>query len=204
MDAVNGKVSGSFAEYAKHRGVSKAAVSKTRKKPWFAPAVAVRDGKEYIADFAMADRLWEHHSDPTRASSEAKDRLSRIARSAPPSDDPRPSGQGPEGEAEDDAPTLSPAMSMADAARADKYWSAMRRKQEFEVAAGLLVNAAERDADEVTRVTFAKTKLLGIPSKAKSALPHLAHGDIAVIDGLIRDALIELADEGKRARGEAA
>lgn len=204
MNTVNGVVSGSFAEYAKHRGVSKAAVSKTRKKEWFAPAVAVRDGREYIADFALADRLWEHHSDPTRASNETKERMSRIAKSAPPSDDPPPSEDAGEGEAGGEAPELSPGMSYTDAAKADKYWSAMKKKQEFELTAGILVNAEERDVDETTRIMFAKTRLLGIPSKLKATAPHLAHGDIAIVDALIREALEELAHEGNKARGEAA
>lgn len=195
MDTVNTIVSGSYTDYAKHRGVSKAAVSKMKKKPWFAPAIGRRDGKEYITDFALADRLWTHHVDPTRASNEEKERLSRIAHvTAPPAD----------GDSTDAPPVLSLEMSLADAVKADKYWSAMKKRQEFERTAGVLVNAEHRDLEEATRVTFAKTRLLGIPTKLKARLPHLAHGDIAVIDALIREALEELADESKKAHGEAA
>jgi hypothetical protein len=192
MDAVNGKVSGSFAEYAKHRGVSKAAVSKTRKKEWFAPAVAVRDGKEYIADFALADRLWEHHADPTRASAEAKERMSRIVRSSPPSDEPPAAEDAGEAGEGGEAPELSLAMSYTDAAKADKYWSAMKKKQDFELTAKLLVSAKDAGDAAVALVVLSRTKMLGIPSKLKALIPELSHGQLATIDRLIRESMQEL------------
>lgn len=201
MEQVDGPRSGSFADYAKHRGVSKNAVSKMKKKAWFAPAVGVRpNGKECIADFALADRLWNGHADQTRASIETKERLSRIASVSPPRD-PDAAALDHDGEV---APVLSPMMSLADATRSDKYWAAKLKEQEFEREAGLLVSAASRDADEATRIAHAKTRLLGIPSKLKAALPHLAHGDVAMIDALIREALEELANDGDKARVEAA
>lgn len=205
MDSGQPARSGTFAEYARHRGVSKNAVSKMRKKDWFRQVVDVRSGKEFIADFELADRLWAQHADQTRASIDMKERLSRIERASPPAAGDRDDDQAEPGAGEDAVqPDLSLTMSLADATKADKYWSAMRKKQDFEIAAATLVDAAERDSDETTRIVFCRTKLLSIPSKIKAALPHLTHGDLAAIDGLIREALEDLRQAGRAARGEAA
>lgn len=201
METVDGARLGSFADYAKHRGVSKAAVSKTVKKSWFTSAVGtLTNGKKGIVDFALADRLWTQHADQTRASIETKERLSRIAVATPPAagDTATPDP------VVDEPPGLAPEMSLADATRTDKYWSAMRKKQEFEREAGLLVSVSERDADEATRITYAKTRLLGIPSKLKATAPNIEHGIVVMVDALIREALEDLASAGDKAHVEAA
>lgn len=44
-------------------------------------------------------------------------------------------------------------------------------------------------------VVAARTRLLGVPSRAKQRLPSLSAADVAVLDELIREALDELANE---------
>jgi phage terminase Nu1 subunit (DNA packaging protein) len=44
-------------------------------------------------------------------------------------------------------------------------------------------------------VVAARTKLLGLPSRAKQRLPHLTPADLATLDRLIREALEELGGE---------
>jgi phage terminase Nu1 subunit (DNA packaging protein) len=43
-----------------------------------------------------------------------------------------------------------------------------------------------------------RTALLGIPSRARGRLPHLTALDVAVLDGLVRECLAELADTPPR------
>jgi hypothetical protein len=200
--AVDTPGSGSFADYAKHRGVSRNAVSKALKKGWLAEALGDRGGRPFVRDFAAADRSWDAHSDKTRASIREKERPDSSA-ALPDADRTR----GPEVhvvEPEEQPPVLSPAMSLTDATKADKYWSAMRKKQEFEKASGELVHAADRDLAETTRIAFAKTKILAVPSRIKAGLPHLSHSDIATIAGLLREALEELGTPSPPAKGAAA
>jgi hypothetical protein len=62
---------------------------------------------------------------------------------------------------------------------------------------GVLVPRAEFELAWSAHVVAARTKLLGIPSRAKQLLPHLTVSDLAVLDRLIREALEELGGETK-------
>ncbi len=57
-----------------------------------------------------------------------------------------------------------------------------------------LVNAAEMQDVMVEAFTRAKSKLLGIPTRIRHQCPHLSLADLAVLDGLIREALEDLAE----------
>ena len=70
---------------------------------------------------------------------------------------------------------------------------AMEAEQRIAIKAGTVVNADEvlrKWTDEISRC---RSHLLGIPSRVKSRLPHLALTDIATIDALVREALKHLA-----------
>jgi phage terminase Nu1 subunit (DNA packaging protein) len=58
---------------------------------------------------------------------------------------------------------------------------------------GHLVPAREVEQRWAALVVTARTALLGLPSRARGRLPHLTATDVAVLDGLIREALAELA-----------
>ena len=93
-------------------------------------------------------------------------------------------------------PPLAPSPLAESRARREAAEAAMA---EIELAKerGEVVNAAEVKAAWVTMITASRNKLLGIPSRAKQQLPHLTHADIATIDGLIREALEDLAHESE-------
>lgn len=57
----------------------------------------------------------------------------------------------------------------------------------------LLVKADEIEAKWVEIVTLARTKLLGIPTKAKQRIPDLDTDAIGVLDAIVREALEDLA-----------
>ena len=59
--------------------------------------------------------------------------------------------------------------------------------------AGKLAPVEDMERRFTTRVVAARTRLLGVPSRAKQRLPHLTTADLAVLDELIREALDELS-----------
>lgn len=62
---------------------------------------------------------------------------------------------------------------------------------------GLLVKAEEVEHGWVEIITRARTKLLGIPTKAKQRIPDLDTDAIGVLDDIVREALEDLAVEGE-------
>lgn len=62
---------------------------------------------------------------------------------------------------------------------------------------GLLVKAADVEHEWVEVITRARTKLLGIPTKAKQRIPDLDTDAIGVLDDIVREALEDLAVEGQ-------
>lgn len=74
----------------------------------------------------------------------------------------------------------------------DNY-KARLAKLDYEERAGILVNAEKVKAEWLKLITESKTKLLALPSKAKSNLPHLEASDIAALEIMVREALEDLA-----------
>ena len=60
---------------------------------------------------------------------------------------------------------------------------------------GLLVKAEEVEHEWVEIITRARTKLLGIPTKAKQRIPDLDTDAIGVLDDIVREALEDLSEE---------
>lgn len=59
---------------------------------------------------------------------------------------------------------------------------------------GLLVRAADVEAKWVEVITISRTKVLGVPSKAKQRIPDLTQDQIAILEDIVREALEELAE----------
>jgi phage terminase Nu1 subunit (DNA packaging protein) len=81
----------------------------------------------------------------------------------------------------------------AGAAAREKHWRAELAELQYKQRAGELVNAAEMAAAMTDAYTTVRTKLLGLPSKAKQRLPHLQLADLATLEEIVREALEELA-----------
>jgi len=60
---------------------------------------------------------------------------------------------------------------------------------------GLLVPAADVEAKWVEIVVLARTKIMGIPTKAKQRIPDLDVDAISVLDAIVRETLEDLAGE---------
>jgi phage terminase Nu1 subunit (DNA packaging protein) len=73
--------------------------------------------------------------------------------------------------------------------------NAQARREEIRnlVSEGRYVLRDLRDAQESQRIVTARTKLQGVPTRAKQRLPHLTVADVAVLDSLIREVCEELA-----------
>lgn len=59
---------------------------------------------------------------------------------------------------------------------------------------GLLVRAEDVEREWIEIITLARTKLLGIPTKAKQRIPDLDTDAIGVLDDIVREALEDLAN----------
>lgn len=179
----------SVRAYSRHLGVNHMAVWR-RIESGKLSACVVRDAKGKvlgIGDLAVADREWAENSDLTRATQEVRDReaareMARqlVAPSVVPDESPQT-----------DEPA---AMTMSVASTSEKFWKARLAELKFKQESGELVPAADVARGWVDIITNAKTRLLGIPSRAKQALPHLTVTDIAALEGLIREALEGLAE----------
>jgi hypothetical protein len=60
---------------------------------------------------------------------------------------------------------------------------------------GLLVPAADIEAKWVEIVTLARTKILGIPTKAKQRIPDLDTDAIGLLEDIVRETLEDLSNE---------
>ncbi len=61
---------------------------------------------------------------------------------------------------------------------------------------GLLVPAADVHSKWLEIITLSRTKILGIPSKAKQRIPDLDATAMSALEDLIRETLEDLAAEG--------
>ena len=192
----------SLTSYAKLRGVSAVAVSKAVASGRLNASV-VRDerGAPKIGDVELADREWTANTRP---------RIDHPPAPAPPRHPdamtgpaaPRP--ERPERARASAEPTTPLIAGVPDynESRARREAAAARREAALADVAeldagerkGELVSVAEARADVIEMLSVARTKLLGVPARMAQRLPHLAGEVVPVIDGLMREALEELAD----------
>jgi len=159
-----------------------------------------RHGSAKIADPDLADREWAANTDLSRASDAVK---ARAASEPTTLLEPQAHGGALKR-------TIAPAVdgatadSIAASSAQEKHWRAKLTELKYKQASGELVNAQEVQTQLVDVFTTCRTKLLGIPSKAKLALPHLTHADIVTLDTLVRESLEELVPPADAATGAAA
>jgi len=60
---------------------------------------------------------------------------------------------------------------------------------------GALISADEVEAKWVELVTIARTKLMGLPTKAKQRMPDLSTDDTSVLEDIVRECLEDLSGE---------
>ena len=156
-----------LTEYAERKGCSKMTVSTAVKNGRLVKSVQ-RNARGWpeIVDVELADLEWEQNRDMTTAPQ-------RVARHASP---------------DLDADTL------AQSAERQKHWQASLAELKYREAAGELVLARDVESRLVEVFGSCKSKLLGVPSRARQQLPHLSDSDVLVLTALVREALEGLAD----------
>ncbi len=166
-------------QFAKWFGVSGNAVSKALKSERLVKSIVVVDtprGREKkIIDPELAAEEWKANTDVTEGPAFLRMRETPVS-AAPVTE------RAHEG------------MTLNEASASEKVWKAKIAELKFKQEAGDLVPAAEVSAKLVTVFSECKTALLGIPSRARQALPHLTVADIGTIEGLIREALEALGE----------
>lgn len=75
-----------------------------------------------------------------------------------------------------------------------EQYKAKLARLEYEERRGKLVDANNFRTKYSAMIVTARTRLLGVPSKAKGRIPHLSIEDIGILTTLIREALQEAAD----------
>lgn len=180
----------SLRAYARHRDVSATSVHRAIESGRLVKCV-VRDaaGKfRGIDDVALADREWTESTDLAKAPTAVIERAEEQQHtpvdgsgeeSATALDNSASAGTV-------DPERLSPLMRQ-------KYWQAKTAELDYKRQVGELVDAKDIEAKIADEYSKVRTKMLGVARKAKAQLPHLTREDVATIDGLIREALQDIA-----------
>lgn len=179
----------SLRAYARHRadlglpGSSLQAVQRARDK---GRITLEPDG---TIDPARADREWALNTDLTDAPGTVVEAHARVIGPAAAAGLVKPHPSEPVGD--NAAPSLGKTLPENNAVKA--YWQAKTAELDFKEAAGELVPAVGVKAELESVFRSCRTKLLGIPSRARQLLPGLSVADVGVIENLVREALEDLA-----------
>ena len=173
----------SIEGYARHRGVTRAAVSQ-RIKAGSLPTGAKQIGTRWVIDPVLADFEWAAHTQP------------RVSGGYQPAGDGPDPGHPPSGGSNVKRSGLAAATERERNARADAIELEIARKTKA------LVPAREVDLRWSALVVSARTKLLGLPSRFKQRAPETLASALIVLESLIREALEELAADTQSQGGQ--
>ncbi len=120
-----------------------------------------------ISDFLLGDREWEANTDLSKAPTAVKVAAAERA-----------------------GPLEVSELQDANARRA--HWDAELKELKYKEAAGELVLADDVRREWADILSKVRTKLLGLPTQVKQAVPTLTLEDVALLEGLIRSALEDL------------
>ncbi len=129
-----------------------------------------------ISDFAVADQEWDRNTDLTKAPTYVKERAAARDKTTRP-----PAEMDGVGE-----------FDLTGANARGKHWDAELKELKYKEAAGELVLASEVKREWADLLSQVRTKLLGLPTQVKQAIPALSVADLLVFEGLIREALEDL------------
>ena len=158
----------SFADLAKMKGVSRSAVSQKKRAGILNGAIVNVNGKDVLnKDEAL--RLWETNMVP---------HLSNLT---------KVEGDNRKTTNTEEIPDFNTSRSKREAM--------MARLAEIDVEERekVLVPSAEVEASWIQLVTIAKTKVLGIPTRAKQRIPDLDKNAMSLLDEIVRETLEDLA-----------
>lgn len=165
------------AAYARHRGVSKAAVTQAIKGNRLVRALVTVDGKALL-DVAIADAEWAANTDLSKAPDAVKEKAGLTT------------GQ-------------ARVSALSEASTREKNARAGLVELEYQEKAGQLVSAAAVQSEVAAMVSRAREAMLAVPSKCKGLIPHLTPAEVHQIHELVCKALDQVAEAGRQRRGAA-
>lgn len=167
--------------YARHRGVRLSAVQKAIKDG------RIERGKDGKIDRAAADQAWAENT----YTGWGGKRTSAAEEQAEPADEKKPDPPK-DTEAEEQSKTIRRAQATKE------HYLAEKRKLEFELLSGKVVDREQRDREEFERLRFVRDELLQLADRIASALGSELGVDAGVvhstIDTEVRRALEATAD----------
>ena len=165
-----------LTDLANALGVSKMAVSRGKHR-LVKTLIRDQDGKVAgLTDLQAALAEWHANGDYTDAPHRAP--VLTSVPSPAPTPEPTPDVEGGEG--------------LASAAARDKHWRAKLAELKFKEAAKELVPASEVRREWADVLSQVRTKLLGIPTRVRQAIPTMTVAEVVVIENLIRECLEDL------------
>jgi hypothetical protein len=170
----------SRADAARALGVTKEAVYAAIRTGRLS-VINARDGRVLVNSETMRDE-WAQNTQRRigvgpRPPANAP-RPERLARTPAPTDDPTA-----------DVPEYNVSRARTEHLKAELLELERQQKE------SLLVPAAEIEAKWVEIITLARTKILGIPTKAKQRIPDLDVSAITVLDDIVRETLEDLSGD---------
>lgn len=188
----------SLREFGRQLDVTGEAVRKAIKTGKIPADCVEHDEKGWprIIDPARAAASWGRNRDPNQVRDKAalaagakRGWAARRGEDPPAEDDDgsTPAPAGPALSAGSKLPSQTESKAITEA------YKARIAKLDYEERVGRLVNAEQVKVGFVNMVTAAKTRLLGVPSKAKARIPTLTVRDIEALEDLIAEALEELS-----------
>ena len=163
----------SFADLAKLKGVSRSAVSQKKRAGILNGAIVNVNGKDLLnKDDAL--RLWETNMVPHHS------KLTKVTE--------KENGGVLVGKVEqEEIPDFNTSRSKREAMRARVAEIDVEEREK------VLVPSADVEASWVQLVTIAKTKVLGIPTRAKQRIPDLDKNAMSLLDEIVRETLEDLS-----------
>jgi hypothetical protein len=171
-------------KYAAHRGKDPSAVRYAIREGKLQKSIT-RDGNRILIDADLADKEWNTRFDPTSPDDAPNSRGS----SSPAGKKKKKSEWDPEDP--HDTSMLVP-INVSRMRIAAHEAELARIKVEKEM--GKLIPVEDIEKQWIKLATTTKTKVLGIPSKARQRIPELTDSQYAVLEQITREALEEISE----------
>ncbi len=176
-----------YAEHRKDRGLPGGSLQAVQR--------ALAKGRIHLEPNGMidpdrADREWVANTDLSKAPASV---VAAGSVGDTPPDNRQRASSGAAPSLSGEVPEPYEGMSLSEANAIKAVWQAKTAKLEYLKAAGEVVPAAGVRAELEDVFRKCRTKLLGVPSRAKQAMPELTTAQIAKFEDLIRESLEDLA-----------
>ena len=173
------------AEFARIMGVKRVTVTRACQRGRLSRALVKDATGHEVLDLEIAKQEWEDNCKEHNRSEALQAReASRKAVAVPTIDTP----PEPEEDEEEPSPVGPDGKPMSSAER-KRHWDAVAAEIKARKAAGELCEIAVFEKKVADLAARFKTKLLGVPSRAKQADPDLTIEQITLVENLIRECL---------------